>query len=82
MRDFFAGPYNQAPRYLRRKVHVHIPPRTVYDCRSMLAFVSIDAIHHEFSSTFSTAIEILSLCTSMPDILVIRHKWCSFFWRG
>src|ERR1700747_1862468 len=44
----------------------------------MLAFVSMTYSIPIFPEAFMTAIEILSLCTSMPIYLVLVIKGCSF----
>src|SRR6266404_5462221 len=74
----FSKSYNQAAEVPSSNVTFKSPRSPSKNCRIMLAFVSITHSITIFPEAFMTAIEILSLCTSMPIYLVLVIKGCSF----
>src|SRR5271165_208156 len=73
--------YNQAAQVPSSKVTCTSPRSPSMNCRSMLPLVSMTHSITSLPAAFITAIEILSLCTSMPIYLVIVIKGVPF-WRG
>src|SRR5215468_6052391 len=75
----FNRSYNQAAEVPSSKVTCKSPRSPSINCRIMLAFVSITHSITIFPAEFLTAIEILSLCTSIPIYLALLViKGCSF----
>src|SRR5580658_8550997 len=74
----FNRSYNQAPEVPSSNVTCKSPRSPSKNCRIRLAFVSMTHSITIFPAPFRTAIEILSLCTSMPIYLVLVIKGCSF----
>src|SRR5271163_2899774 len=74
----FNKSYNQAAEVPSSNVTRKSPCSPSINCRIMLAFVSMTHSITTFPAPFLTAIEILSLCTSMPIYLVLVIKGCSF----
>src|SRR5258707_8644036 len=74
----FSKSYNQAAEVPSSNVTCKSPRSPLINCKIMLAFVSITHSIAIFPEAFMTAIEILSLCTSMPIYLVLVIKGCSF----
>src|SRR6267378_677836 len=74
----FNRSYSQAAEVPSSNVTCKSPRSPSKNCRIMLAFVSITHSITIFPEAFMTAIEILSLCTSMPIYLVLVIKGCSF----
>src|SRR5713101_2464853 len=74
----FSKSYNQAAEVPSSNVTCKSPRSPSKNCRIMLAFVSMTHSIPIFPEAFITAIEILSLCTSMPIYLVLVIKGCSF----
>src|ERR1700675_2738811 len=74
----FSKSYNQAAEVPSSNVRCTSPRSPSINCRSMLAFVSMTHSIPIFPAPFITAIEMLSLCTSMPIYLVLVIKGCSF----
>src|SRR5208282_439970 len=74
----FNRSYNQAAEVPSSNVTRKSPCRPSINCRIMLALVSITHSITIFPAAFLTAIEMLSLCTSMPIYLVLVIKGCSF----
>src|SRR5215831_15544238 len=66
----FNRSYNQAAEVPSSKVTCTSPRNPSINCRIMLAFVSMRHSITIFPKAFTTAIEMLSLCTSMPIYLV------------
>src|SRR5450631_3350245 len=62
----FSKSYNQAAEVPSSKVTCKSPRSPSINCRIMLALVSITHSITIFPAAFLTAIEILSLCTSIP----------------
>src|ERR1700675_303035 len=62
----FSRSYNQAAEVPSSNVTCKSPRSPSINCRIMLAFVSIRLSITIFPAPFITAIEMLSLCTSMP----------------
>src|SRR5271157_5052952 len=67
----FSRSYNQAAEVPSSNVTCKSPRSPSKNCRIMLAFVSITHSITIFPAAFMTAIEMLSLCTSMPIYLVL-----------
>src|SRR5271154_3021611 len=67
----FSRSYNQAAQVPSSNVTCTSPRSPSINCRIMLAFVSITHSITIFPASFMTAIEMLSLCTSMPIYLVL-----------
>src|SRR5258708_36296741 len=74
----FSRSYNQAAEVPSPNVRCKSPRSPSINCRIMLAFVSMTHSITIFPEALMTAIEILSLCTSMPIYLVLVIKGCSF----
>src|SRR3984893_9254687 len=74
----FSKSYNQAAEVPSSNVTCTSPRSPSINCRIMLAFVSITHSIPIFPAPFITAIEMLSLCTSIPIYLVLVIKGCSF----
>src|SRR5580765_988968 len=74
----FNKSYNQAAEVPSSKVTCTSPRSPSINCRIMLAFVSITHSITIFPEAFMTAIEMLSLCTSMPIYFGASHKGRSF----
>src|SRR5271155_5495891 len=74
----FNKSYNQAAEVPSSNVTRKSPCSPSINCRIMLAFVSMTHSITTFPAPFLTAIETLSLCTSMPIYLVLVIKGCSF----
>src|SRR5215469_9072554 len=67
----FNRSYNQAADVPSSKVTCKSPRSPSINCRIMLAFVSMTDSITTLPTEFLTAIEILSLCTSMPIYLML-----------
>src|SRR5271170_7476351 len=67
----FSRSYNQAAQVPSSNVTCKSPRSPSINCRIMLALVSITHSITIFPASFMTAIEMLSLCTSMPIYLVL-----------
>src|ERR1700692_3927863 len=74
----FSKSYNQAAEVPSSNVTRKSPRSPSINCRIMLAFVSMTHSITIFPEAFMTALEILSLCTSIPIYLVLVIKGCSF----
>src|SRR5450432_3063141 len=74
----FNKSYNQAAQVPSSNVTCKSLRSPSINCRIMLALVSMTHSITIFPAAFITAIEILSLCTSMPIYLVLVIKGCSF----
>src|ERR1700676_4935134 len=74
----FSKSYNQAAEVPSSNVTCTSPRSPSINCRIMLAFVSMTHSITTLPTEFITAIEMLSLCTSMPIYLVLVIKGCSF----
>src|ERR1700746_1339450 len=74
----FNRSYNQAAQVPSSNVTSKSPRSPLINCKIMLAFVSITHSITIFPEAFMTALEILSLCTSIPIYLVLVIKGCSF----
>src|ERR1700733_11465461 len=75
----FNRSYNQAADVPSSKVTCKSPRSPSINCRIMLAFVSMTHSITTLPTEFLTAIEILSLSTSMPIyLMVLVIKGCSF----
>src|SRR5580698_2707226 len=70
----FSKSYNQAAQVPSSNVTCKSPRSPSIHCRIMLAFVSITHSITIFPTAFITAIEMLSLCTSIPIYLVLVIK--------
>src|ERR1700733_9179255 len=77
----FSKSYNQAAEVPSSNVTCKSPRSPSINCRTMLALVSITHSITIFPAAFLTAIEMLSLCTSMPIYLVLVIEVCSFLER-
>src|SRR5258706_6941418 len=62
----FSKSYNQAAQVPSSNVTCKSPRSPLINCRIMLAFVSMTHSITIFPAPFLTAIEMLSLCTSIP----------------
>src|SRR5271167_925014 len=67
----FSKSYNQAAQVPSSNVTCKSPRSPSINCRIMLAFVSMTHSIMIFPTPFITAIEMLSLCTSMPIYFVL-----------
>src|SRR5271167_1853907 len=67
----FSKSYNQAAQVPSSNVTCTSSRSPSINCRIMLAFVSMTHSITIFPASFMTAIEMLSLCTSMPIYLVL-----------
>src|SRR5580692_1113478 len=74
----FSRSYNQVAQVPSSKVTCNSHRSPWIKSRMMFALVSITHSITIFPASFLTAIEILSLCTSMPIYLVLVIKGCSF----
>src|SRR6266851_6637794 len=74
----FSRSYNQVAQVPSSKVTCNSPRSPSIKSRMTFAFVSITHSITSFPASFLTAIEMLSLCTSMPIYLVPVIKGCSF----
>src|ERR1017187_1199098 len=74
----FSRSYNQVAQVPSSKVTCNSPRSPWIKSRMTFAFVSITHSITSFPASLLTAIEILSLCTSMPIYLVPVIKGCSF----
>src|ERR1700693_4385961 len=74
----FSRSYNQVAQVPSSKVTCNSPRSPWIKSRMTFAFVSITHSITSFPASFLTAIEMLSLCTSMPIYLVPVIKGCSF----
>src|ERR1035437_9112378 len=74
----FSRSYNQVAQVPSSKVTCNSPRRPWIKSRMTFALVSITHSITSFPESFLTAIEILSLCTSIPIYLVPVIKGCSF----
>src|ERR1700745_3841980 len=70
----FSRSYSHAAEVPSSKVTCTSPRSPSINCRIMLAFVSMTDSITTLPTEFVTAIEILSLCTSMPIYLVLVIK--------
>src|ERR1700747_3123319 len=70
----FSRSYSHAAEVPSSKVTSTSPRSPPINCRIMLAFVSMTDSITTLPTEFVTAIEILSLCTSMPIYLVLVIK--------
>src|SRR5215470_6229569 len=70
----FNRSYNQAADVPSSNVTCKSPRNPSINCRIMLAFVSMTDSITTLPTEFLTAIEILSLCTSIPIYLVLVIK--------
>src|SRR6266849_9294110 len=70
----FRRSYSQAAEVPSSNVTCKSPCRPSIHCRIMLAFVSMTHSITIFPAAFITAIEMLSLCTSIPIYLVLVIK--------
>src|SRR5215469_2021777 len=70
----FNRSYNQAAEVPSSNVTCKSPRSPSINCRIMLAFVSMTDSITTLPAEFLTAIEILSLCTSMPIYLALVIK--------
>src|SRR6266481_7703954 len=77
----FNRSYNQAAQVPSSNVTSKSPRSPLINCKIMLAFVSITHSITIFPEAFMTALEILSLCTSIPIYWVLVIKGCSFLER-
>src|SRR6266404_260759 len=74
----FNRSYNQVAQVPSSKVTCNFPCKPWIKSRMAFALVSITHSITSFPESLLTAIEILSLCTSMPIYLVLVIKGCSF----
>src|SRR5713101_6811886 len=74
----FSKSYNQAAQVPSSKVTCKSPRSPSTNCRIALALVSMTHSITNLPAEFITAIETLSLWTSMPIYLVLVIKGCSF----
>src|SRR5271168_375914 len=74
----FNKSYNQAAEVPSSNVTRKSPCIPSLNCRIMMDFVSMTPSITTFPAPFLTAIETLSLCTSMQIYLVLVIKGCSF----
>src|SRR5712664_3970291 len=74
----FNRSYNQVAQVPSSKVTCNFPCKPWIKSRMAFALVSITHSITIFPTSFLTAIEILSLCTSKPIYLVPVIKGCSF----
>src|SRR5882672_11013337 len=74
----FSKSYNQAAEVPSSNVTCTSPRSPSINCRIMLAFVSITHSITIFPSPFITAIEMLSLCTSMPIYFLLSIEGVPF----
>ena len=68
----FSKSYNQAAQVPSSNVTCTSPRSPSTNCRIMFAFVSMTHSITTLPAAFLTAIEMLSLCTSMPIYFVAR----------
>src|SRR5437870_13595665 len=74
----FNRSYNQEAQVPSSNVTCRSPRSPFINCRIMLAFVSMTHSITIFPEAFMTALEILSLCTSIPIYLVLVIKGAPF----
>src|SRR5215472_2303947 len=74
----FSKSYNQADQVPSSNTTRKSPRSPSMNCRMVLALVSITLSITTLPSEFLTAIEILSVCTSIPIYLVLVIEGCSF----
>src|SRR5580704_7414420 len=74
----FSKSYNQAAQVPSSKVTCKSPRSPSINCRIMLTLVSIMHSITIFPAAFLTAIEILSLCTSMPIYFLLSMEGAPF----
>src|SRR5258705_11558735 len=74
----FSRSYNQAAQVPSSNVTRKSPRSPSMNCKMVLALVSMTHSITILPSEFLTAIEILSVCTSIPIYLVLVIKGCSF----
>ncbi len=74
----FSKSYNQAAEVPSSKVTCKSPRSPSINCRIMLALVSITHSITIFPAPFITAIEMLSLCTSMPIYFLLSIEGVPF----
>src|SRR5260221_4469546 len=70
----FSRSYSQAAAVPSSNVTCKSPRKPSINCRIMLAFVSMTYSITTLPTEFVTAIEILSVCTSMPIYLLLVIK--------
>ena len=74
----FSKSCNQAAQVPSSKVTRKSPRSPSMNCRIVLALVSMTHSITSLPTEFLTAIEMLSVCTSMPIYLALVIKGCSF----
>ena len=74
----FSKSYNQAAEVPSSNVTCTSPRSPSINCRIMLAFVSITHSIPIFPAPFITAIEMLSLCTSIPIYFLLSIEGVPF----
>src|SRR6202011_3739510 len=74
----FSKSYNQAAQVPSSNVTCKSPRSPLINCRIMLAFVSTTHSITIFPAPFITAIEMLSLCTSMPIYFLLSIEGVPF----
>src|SRR6202162_2661297 len=74
----FSRSYNQVAQVPSSKVTCNSPRSPWINSRMTFALVSITHSITSFPASFLTAIEMLSLCTSIPIYLQLVIKGCSF----
>src|ERR1700722_7944585 len=74
----FSKSYNQAAEVPSSNVTCKSPRSPSKNCRIMLAFVSMTHSITIFPAPFITAIEMLSLCTSMPIYFLLSIEGVPF----
>src|SRR5450755_5036638 len=74
----FSKSYNQAAEVPSSKVTCKSPRSPSINCRIMLALVSIKLSITIFPALFITAIEMLSLCTSIPIYFLLSIEGVPF----
>src|ERR1700690_2640204 len=77
----FSQSYNQAAEVPSSNVTCKSPRSPSINCRIILALVWMTDSITIFPAAFLTAIEMLSLCTSMPIYLLLVIEGCSFLQR-
>src|SRR5215469_12357826 len=74
----FSRSYNQVAQVPSSKTTRKSPRSPSRNCRIVLAFVSMTPSITILPREFLTAIEVLSVCTSIPIYLTLAIKGCSF----
>jgi hypothetical protein len=74
----FSKSYNQAAEVPSSKREVQVPAQPIDKLQNHAAFRRDHAFHHDLSAPFITAIEILSLCTSMPIYFLLSIEGVPF----